>query len=347
MVLRGLVLALVCSLSSTAMASNWSRASDPRTLRQLVIDISMRMAVVGMGEGAAPEEIATAVGAGLAETPGIDFVVKTCPGLEPHHSDLQAVSRCHRAGANYILVVRVFPGPPMGAVLSVYDRNGESVAAVSVAAGALSSRDRPEAEKSDEGVSEDAIRSVQALQRWNKERLWIDEDATDESSLSDGVLRQGDKGLIVYPSEFYTLLDEKQMLKSFTWKIKTKIGLGAGLGLMGLMASVMALGGIVDPVGTCGGPCEDGERLRLIGEPLSVVAISGGGLWLLTMWDANPIEMPTVRERVKEYNRNLRRKMGMPPLKSNVMEHDEPGRSLALRPYLTAGGGGLSLGFQW
>lgn len=184
MVRTGVVLALVCSLScAAATGSKWSSAYAPQTLRRLVIDTEMRMAVVGMGEGADSVEIATAVGEKLADTPGIDSVLLACPGLEPTHSDLQAVSRCHRAGADYILVVRVFPGTPVRAVLTVYDRNGETVAAVSVEKGAFSSHDRSEAEKSDGEVSEDVVRAVlsirpEAARRWKKERRWIDEDAT-------------------------------------------------------------------------------------------------------------------------------------------------------------------------
>jgi hypothetical protein len=337
---------LVFSFSVPALASDWSNSLGGKTLGQIVVRTHMRMAVVGRGEGT--QALAAELLERLADVPGIESMVKACPRLAPSHSDLQALALCARAGANYVLVVRLAPSDPGAAVLTLYDRNGERIAQVSVKQGAA-----PDPEEGNEELSEGAGSSSllpgdpKALRQWKRKRLSISKEASDGSSLQDGVIQRGQWGDIVWALEFYRLMGKRGLVKSYKRYWYTRAGLVTVSFVGGLMSSVYMVGALFDPEEACEGVCEGNERWSMFGKAFGGVALSGGALWLLNSWHHRSLDMGTISEMVETYNLTLRRKIGLPPLESDLQAPAEPTMKMVFLPYVLPEGGGVALALTW
>ena len=72
------------------------------------------------------DALAQQIAAYINRAKGIGTAALGCTDVESHHSDLHAISRCRRAGADLTLTVRAFAGDPPTAVVTLYTSDGES-----------------------------------------------------------------------------------------------------------------------------------------------------------------------------------------------------------------------------
>lgn len=281
--------------------------------------------------------------------------------------DPAIVKRCAALPVKRVLVVRVFEGTPPNAVVAIYDTQGTALGAFAAAKGrAIDAKES----SASEGVSLSAARTVEAVQRqggtdspaqrqFDEEYLWMADFAAVNqyggylgswSSVYQGKYRKA-----LDTRTFYELIERPDLVKRLDdhAAYQRNLFIGAGASFVGSILSFVFLfnppGLEPEPDFDCTNQSNSSDcytrqsAARSEWRPKRDGAMTFWGLSAVTLLTASmvipmfalfghPEGLPTdqARRAIDEYNAKLRKRLGLPPVASDVRPASPPAPQIRL-----------------
>jgi hypothetical protein len=360
-----------------AAVDGWAQSFDPKPLASYLDAEGISLLVASGGEVA--EDARTAARAlrkalratGKTRLVMDDGALGDLSGL----SDKQIVERCASLPAEVVAVTRVFPGsdghPPTAVVAFYAKRSGSTLATFTVEAGSpLPPRAVEPAQATAAPVTETVAHAVPETKPQEKPEekpaaagpaqyedsyIWSPQKPPLEAQTGAALDRwsqfyRGKAAAQLSGEDFYVALGRSDLAASYRARATAKTWLTVS-GLVGLVggASVIIAGALTQ------GPCTTEDSLtqvcvayQQVNPPLLIggAVIGAAGLAVAIVgftFNSNPVGAAEARSLVEEYDRKLRKELGLPPDDAPPPPPEKAVLSWDVGGFTVPGGGGLSL----
>ncbi len=325
--------------------TGWATSFDPATLATHMDVSDGAYMVVPAGTGSPARDAAFRALVGAMRNSGKARVVMDAAAIGNVDAldDEAIVAKVAHLPVDRVVVLRVFEGgdgQPANAVATLYDKEGQAVSAFAVAEGFPLTAGQVES-GAGAGVSEAAAEAVEdtveasatpdeAMAEYEKKALHFGKFVAINSAgvivASWTRLYRGKYDEPVRGSKFYDIIGRDDLKKKYRRRMGLKIGLAVGGTVVGVTVASIGLAAILsnstatpanfgedDPLGMGDGKggqkISDAGAWAMFGTGFAVVLVGQMTGWFLK---AHPIKPPEARKLVDEYNRKLRRKLGIP-----------------------------------
>lgn len=360
------MLALVLSTALPTMAladGDWRDTFEPHAVASYLDVDAAAVMVIGAGElDGDLEGAALALEQALRDSGDTRLVMDAkAIGRIADLGDSEIVQRTMAFPIDRVVLIRVFTGEEgeaATAVVTFYDKSGEATSAFTAMEGTELERASGVERSTSSGVSKDAVDAVSeilgeevqeaedAVERYEKEFLWYQEYigvssqsgavVTDWSKLYQGKYKKEVSG-----GEFYEIIGRDDLLEDYRLRQKKRglfnlVGWGGG-------APILFLGIILTAQGA-GAPDPTMPNFYDRGEASLDQTKLGGGIALMVVGGAimgvfpsiglsiapHPVDAIETRELVDDYNKQLRRELGLPENVSELSRPTSPSLDLEL-----------------
>jgi hypothetical protein len=341
------------------------------------VDGNPRVLIAGAGDSDELEAASEALGAALRASGKVRMVIDdSALGDLGRLKDAAVVKRAAGQPVDVVCVLRVFGGDKETAVATFYDKKGNSLGALSVEKGAHL---EPRGEEHGAGVSSDTANAVSRVLHGDKDGKADDGTPKDPKEAEYdrrhigfythvtvnvisgqawgtwGGPYQGDGGNPLDVADYFRNVGRDDLSDYYRSGTRRKIVFGATGGVLILGGVVAGLSSIfATEAGRCQEQSVDGDCLKrdmstfyaVLGTGIGATALGVAALIVAGKthrWKLNERE---TYKLAADYNRKLRRDLGLPPRKDQDVPDEVQGTStasVAVTPTVGPQGGGLSL----
>ncbi|MCY1058419.1 hypothetical protein [Nannocystis sp. SCPEA4] len=324
-----------------AAAVDWSATFTPTGVSAHLGDAKPNVIVIAGNPGSQPAAAAFRAALTTSRRAGV-VIDGQALGAVDSLDDRAIVDRAKVLPVQQIVVVRVFessPGTAPTFIAMGYGTDGSVAVALSGTAGVPLPEPEPPTEVSVPDATPEpadaAPKEPEEPEEVKQAREQAEKEYADKRLGGTwGALRRGTPGTPIGPTEFYAALGRDDLARQIDQRKKTRLGVGLGLGIAGggLLAvgvTFLILNGTAAKYGPDFGPDDPlragTDRVRYpLSMPVSGALLGVGAAMLIGMgvflgvYKAHPVGRREAPGLIDSHNRELRKKLGLPPEQASL-----------------------------